>query len=128
MKNLLIITCFLICGALSAQTKTNKERAQLFSDNMEKQLALTPAEKVKVYEVMNNKLGVLDKCAANENQDAARNSRMLEKRKFILEIKEVLTEEKYMKWQKIKSTQLVSFRKGEKVENPVFDEEMERVK
>jgi periplasmic protein CpxP/Spy len=119
MRTISIILLFLSFSVAAFAGKDTEARAKTLTDNLEKSLSLTAEQKTNVYKV------VLAKMEAVEKLDKASDQIKIEKRKFYMEMKNVLTEEQYKKWNELRNAQVEQTKKGEKVANPVFDKDIE---
>ncbi len=120
---LLLIACFTTVVLSAAD---NKEKASALTKNIEKELGLNEEQKTKVYNLLLSKFEAIEgysKKAVLTEQE--KNALMIEKRKFITEIRAILTEEQYKKWHGLRNEQLQKMKNGENVENPVIDKELE---
>jgi hypothetical protein len=103
----------------------NKQRAATLADNLEKELALTADQKTKVYDLLLAKFDALDKYNKASLTEQEKQAIMLEKRKFVTELRAILTDDQYTKWHGLRNEQSKQMKKGEKVQTPVIDPQLE---
>lgn len=120
---IVIFLSLFILPSLNAQT--SQERAQTLSASLEKNLALTPDQKTKVYDLIAAKLETIDKLSKDQSSKEAQAELRVEKRKYLSEVRGVLTEEQYKKWMTMRKQQMEGVKKGVKVDYPVYDPIME---
>jgi hypothetical protein len=122
------ISLFLLLLTFSLGAFAGKEveaRATALTNGMEKSLALTPEQKTKMYKVVLEKMQTIEKLKLQEPGDEQKKAIMLERRKFITEIKAVLSDTQYQRWQQLRSEQIPLLKKGEKIENAVVDKDID---
>ena len=125
MKTFVTALSLLFCMA-TVQAATIKERATALVNNMEKVLALSPDQKTKVYEFVVQKMENQDKLiAAGTGPEADRKNVQYEKRKFIGELRNYITTEQYNKWILLRQKQVEQMNKGEKIEIPIIDKDLD---
>jgi hypothetical protein len=118
----------LMTSALAVSAADNiKEKATALTNNMETSLGLSADQKAKLFEINLKKMETIEKLAKADNKEESTREIMVERRKYIMEVREILTPEQYKSWAVMRTEQIHAIKKGEKVEKPIVDKTTEQM-
>lgn len=126
MRNL-ISSLFLLVAITFGFSQSIEQRATALSLNFQKHLSISAEQTKKIETVIKAKLNLISEIGKSEDQEKAKVTIMLEKRKYFSEIKAVLTEEQFNAWQVLRSEQSAALNNNQLVQFPVVDADLDTI-
>jgi hypothetical protein len=124
MKKFSILLLSVFSVALSF-SQSIEQRANSLSMNFQNHLQISNEQMQELATVIKNKLTLVAELSKSKDQENAKTTLMLEKRKYFSEIKAILTEEQFNAWQVLRSEQSVAMNNNQPVEKPVIDADLD---
>jgi hypothetical protein len=124
MKKLSILLLSVFSVALSF-SQSIEQRANSLSMNFQNHLQISNEQMQELATVIKNKLTLVAELSKSKDQENAKTTLMLEKRKYFSEIKAILTEEQFNAWQVLRSEQSAAMNNNQPVEKPVIDADLD---
>ncbi len=126
MRNL-ISSLFLLVAITFGFSQSIEQRSTALSLNFQKHLSISAEQTKKIETVIKAKLNLISEIGKSEDQEKAKVTIMLEKRKYFSEIKAVLTEEQFNAWQVLRSEQSAALNNNQLVQFPVVDADLDTI-